>query len=180
MKKSFTEDDQPEIQEEIFINNAGLVLCSPFLPRLFTMLELTGDNGFKDKKSTERAVLLLQYMLFESVLFPEHLLVLNKLLCGLETGIPVDRSIKVTQREKETMEQMLNSIIQNWGKLGSTSIKGLIGSFLIRDGKLEQQEDAWYLKVEQKGYDILLDSLLWSYSPVKYAWMKKPIYVKWR
>lgn len=167
-------------REEICINNAGLVLCNPFLPRLFSLLQLTGENGFKDRSSTERAVLLLQYMLFESTDTNEHEPMLNKLLCGLDPGIPINCTLEISQSEKETMGQMLKGVIQQWGLLGDTSIKGLIDSFLVREGKLWHEEDAWHLEIEQKGYDVLLDSLPWSYSPVKYAWMKKPLYIKWR
>ena len=96
---------------EFFIENAGLVLCNPFLPRLFSRLGLTGEGGFNDRESTEHAVLLLQYMLYGSISFPEHLLVLNKLLCGLETGIPVDRNIEVSEQEKEIINQMLEGLL---------------------------------------------------------------------
>ncbi len=178
---SVNQNNKPIMNEEIFINNAGLVLCNPFLPRLFSLSGLTGENGFKDAKSAERAVLLLQYLLFESTEIAEHELVLNKLLCGLAPAIPVDCTLEVTPHEAETMQQLLQGIIQNWGRLGNTSPRGLVDSFLIREGKLEKdEEDIWHLKIEQKGYDVLLDSLPWSYSPVKYSWMDKPIYVSWR
>ena len=176
--KNFTENS--EILEELFIENAGLVLCNPFLPRLFSQLELTDEHRFKDNKRAERAVLLLHHMLYENSSLPEPSLVLNKLLCGLEPGIPVDRAIDVSPQEKEAISKMLNGMIAHWNKLGKNSVNGLIDSFLIRAGKLEQGKDTWCLKVEQKAYDVLLDSIPWSYSPIKYSWMKKPIYVRWR
>ncbi len=165
---------------EFFIENAGLVICNPFLPRLFSRLELTGESGFKDRESTEHAVLLLHYMLYGSNSLPEHLLVLNKLLCGLEPEIPVDRNIDVSEQEKEVINQMLEAMLQSWHSLGNISVKGFIDSFLIRLGKMEQHDGTWSLVVEQKGYDMLLDSIPWSYSPIRYSWMKKTIYVKWR
>jgi hypothetical protein len=119
-------------------------------------------------------------MLFESTDVNKHEPMLNKLLCGLDPGIPINCTLEISQREKDTMEQMLKGVIQQWGPLGDTSIRGLIDSFLVREGELWQEEDAWRQDTVQKGYDILLDSLPWSYSPVKYAWMKKPLYVKWR
>jgi len=178
---SVNQNNTTMMNEEVFISNAGLVLCNPFLPRLFSMLELTGTNSFKDVKSTERAVLLLQYLLSGNTTIAEHELVLNKLLCGLDPAVPVDCIFEVVAHEAEIMQQMLQGMIQHWGHLGNTSPKGLVDSFLIRGGKLEKDgEGIWHLKVEAKGYDVLLDSLPWSYSPVKYSWMDKPLYVRWR
>jgi hypothetical protein len=173
-------EEEPDVLEEIYISNAGLVLCSPFLPLLFNRLGLLKDGIFLDRKSNERAVLLLQYMLYHETFFPEYQLVLCKVLCGLTTGTPIDCNIEVTELEKTTMEQMLAGMIQHWNKLGHTSVEGLIESFLLREGKLVQKEDNWHLTVEQKSYDMLLDSIPWSYSPIKFSWMKKVINVKWR
>jgi hypothetical protein len=175
-----TSKEESEILEEIYISNAGLVLCSPFLPQLFNLLGLLQDEVFPDRESSERAVLLLQYMLYRETFFPEYQMVLNKVLCGLTTGYPIDCDIEVTNKEKEIMDQMLNGMIQHWGKLGNTSVIGLIESFLRREGKLEQREDIWQLTVEQKGIDVLLDSIPWSYTLIKHRWMKKAINVKWR
>jgi hypothetical protein len=172
--------EESENLEEIYISNAGLVLCSPFLPQLFNMLGLLQEGIFPDRKLNERAVLLLQYMLYRETYFPEYQMVLNKVLCGLTTGTPIDCNIDVTNKEKEIIEQMLTGMIQHWGKLGNTSVIGLIESFLRREGKLVQREDIWQLTVEQKGIDVLLDSIPWSYSPIKFRWMKKAINVKWR
>lgn len=176
---SITEEEPGDL-EEIYISNAGLVLCSPFLPQLFNMLGLLQDGVFPDRIANERAVLLLQYMLYHDTFFPEYQMVLNKVLCGLTTGTPVDCAIEVSEKEKMTMEQMLNGMIQHWGKLGHTSVDGLIESFLRREGKLVQKDDGWLLTVEQKSFDMLLDSLPWSYTPIKHRWMKKSINVKWR
>jgi len=173
-------DEEPRTLEEIYINNAGLVLCSPFLPQLFTMLGLMQEGAFIDRSSNERAVLLLQYLIYHHTIFPEHQMILNKLLCGLVTGTPIDCHIEVTEKEKTTMEQMLTGIIGHWNRLGQTSVEGLTETFLRREGKLEQKEDAWHLTVEQKSFDMLLDGLPWSYTPIKHPWMTKAIHVKWR
>lgn len=58
--------------------------------------------------------------------------------------------------------------------------KGFQRSFIERPGKLEQREDKWVLYVENRGYDILLDSLPWSYRTIRLPWLKKKINVVWR
>ena len=174
------ENEKEDRMEEIYIKNAGLVLCSPFLPRLFSLLGLLTEGEFTNRKSTERAVFLLQFMLYHDMFFPEYEMVLNKVLCGMETGVPIDREIEISDNEKDIMEKMLTSMISNWGKLGNTSVQGLIESFLKREGKLVQKEEAWHLSVETRGFDVLLDTIPWSYTPIKHRWMKKPLLVKWR
>ena len=179
ISKKVIENDE-QILETIYIRNAGLVLCSPFLPRLFSLLNLTVEGRFEDEKMRERAVLLLQYLVFQDTYFPENEMVLNKIVCGFITGAPINPMIEVNEKEKETLEKMLQGMIQNWRSIGNTSPAGLRESFLMREGKLEQKDDAWFLTVEQKGYDVLLDQLPWSYTPIKHPWMKKIIHVKWR
>ena len=169
-----------EFIESLFIKNAGLILCSPYLPRLYSILNLTSENQFLEEANRERAALLLQYLLFQDTDYPEYELVLNKILCGFPIETPINTVIEVENIEKKTLESLLENMIANWPVLKNTSTSGLRESFLIRNGILKEEEDAWYLTVEQKGFDVLLDQLPWSYTPVKHHWMNKPIHVKWR
>ncbi|HRX31344.1 MAG: hypothetical protein H6537_08805 [Bacteroidales bacterium] len=168
------------MSEKFHINNSGLALCNPFIPKLFSLLELTSENRFKDSQSAERAVMLLQYLLFKNSNVPEQELTFNKLLCGIAPSNSISCNLNVNSHEIEIMQQMLEGIIQYWKHLGKTSVQGLIEAFLIRGGDLELVENSWQLNVEQLGFDVLLDSLPWSYSPIKFAWMNAPIFVNWR
>lgn len=165
--------------EKICIHNAGLVLCGPFLPRLFSQLHLTGEDGFVDQKSAERAALSLQYLLYDSANIDERGLVLNKLLCGLEINTPINCSFEISQHEKDTLQDMLKEMLRHWGHLGNASPRALIDSFMLREGKLSEDVE-WCLEIEGKAYDVLLDSLPWGFSTLKYAWMGKPLQVRWR
>jgi contractile injection system tape measure protein len=176
----YEENEEEEIFESIFINNAGLVLLSPYFPRLFEMLELTDNRNFKNKQAQERAMFAIQYLINGKTNFPEHELVLNKIIIGYKTGTPVPTEILFSEKEKETMKSLLEAVITQWSGLGNTSIKALRESFLERAGKLEQREDSWLLVVENKGYDVLIDRLPWSYTPIMFHWMNKPIHVNWR
>ncbi len=180
ISKKAIEDEEEQILGTIYSRNAGLVLCSPFLPQLFSLLNLTAEGRFEDEKLREHAVLLLQYLVLQDTYFPENEMVLNKILCGFITSAPINPMIEIDEKEKETLEKMLQGMIQNWRSIGNTSPAGFRQSFLMREGKLEQKNDAWVLTVEQKGYDVLLDQLPWSYTPIKHPWMKEMIHVKWR
>ena len=174
------EAKKEEWGEEVYIANAGQVIASPYLPRLFTMLNLTEASAFKDREAAERAIHLLQFMVNESTNSPEYQLVLNKILCGVETGIPIARDITVSNQEKETIEGLIKGMIQHWKIIGNTSIAGFRESFLQREGKLSLKEDVWHLLVEPRPFDLLLDQIPWSFSTIRFPWMERVLYVEWR
>ena len=173
-------DDDFEIKEEVHIQNAGLVLIATYLPRYFSNLKLTSGQKFINRRSSERGVHLLQYIVSESTNRPEYELVLNKLLCGVKPGIPITRDIDITEEEINISEMLLKSVLSNWPALKNTSIAGLRESFLNREAKLQLQDESWKLIVQSKAFDMLLDGLPWSYSTIKLPWMERPIYVDWR
>lgn len=166
--------------EPIFVNNAGMVLVSPFFQRLFSMLELTERSQFKNKEAQIKAIYLLQYAVFRKTDFPEYKLALNKILTGLDIPGAVPQNVELSQHEKETVESMLNSIVQHWDKLKNTSAATLREAFLQREGKLEENEDSYIITVEEKAYDMLLDSAPWGFRTIKFPWMEKRMEVKWR
>ena len=172
--------DEEEFLEEISITNSGLVLAAQYLPRLFDILGLTENRDFKDRQTRERGIHLLQYLVNEKVDCPEYQLVLNKVFCGLETGIPIRRSITIFPKEQEIIEDLLKGIIKNWAGIGNTSIAGLRESFLNRHGLLRQKVDSWHLLVEAKPFDMLLDQLPWNFRIIRFPWMSKVLHVDWR
>jgi hypothetical protein len=173
-------DAWPDIAENIYIANAGLVLATPYISRLFSMLGLTEASAFKDRQSSEKAVHLLQVMVDESRNSPEYQLVLNKILCGVRVGQPIERETDISNREVEVVESLIQGMIQNWKTIGNTSVRGFRESFLQRGGRLWLQNGAWHLQVEPRAFDMLLDSIPWSFSTIKYPWMERVVYVEWR
>jgi hypothetical protein len=163
-----------------FIDNAGLVLLSPFLPRLFTMMELTENGKFKNREAQIKAIFLTQYAVFGDGEFPEYALQLNKILTNFKTGIPIPRKSVLNEEDKNTVDGMLQGVLQNWGRLTNTTPAGLQEGFLRREGRLEEQEDTYLLTVEAKAFDMLLDHVPWNFRTIKFSWMKKAIQVKWR
>ena len=71
-------------------------------------------------------------------------------------------------------------MITNWKSVGQTSVAGFRESFLQRRGRLTRKDDAWQLKVEQRAFDMLLDSIPWGFAAIKHPWMERVVYVKWR
>ncbi|MAJ50084.1 MAG: hypothetical protein CMB82_00495 [Flammeovirgaceae bacterium] len=171
---------EPEkLEHRIEIKNAGIVIVWPYLDRFFQMLEMTEKGQFKTEGDAIRAVHLIQYLVKGSSETPEHELLLNKILCGINLAIPVPLKIELTDKEKKTADLMLNGVMQNWKKLKSSSIDAMREGFFIRQGFLEEKDDFWELEVEKKTIDILLKSLPWGFGMVKLPWMSKRMIVNW-
>jgi len=168
------------MEQSYYINNAGLIILSPYLPRYFKLLDLMEGDSFKDETARHRAVHLLQFLASGEMESPEHMLVFNKILCGIPVSDSLPGGISVSAEEEEVSTQMLTAIIQNWGKLGDTSIEGFRGSFLLRHGRFQELSDYWQLEVEPKAFDVLMDFLPWNISMVKLSWIEKSIQTKWR
>jgi hypothetical protein len=165
---------------DIHVANAGQVLAAPYLPRLWTMLELTHEGAFKSPQAAQRAVHLLQFMLNEQSAAPEYQLGLNKILCGVRSDVPIVRGIDITGHEIDVIEQLIKAMIAHWKIIGNTSVQGLRESFLQRPGWLHLKDDAWHLRIQEGSFDMLLDQLPWSFSIIRYPWMERAVHVNWR
>ena len=166
----------------IDVGNAGLVLLGSYLPRLFEALSLTEGNAFDDEAARERAVHLLQFAVDGAdETAPESRLVLNKLLCGLVPGAPIDRRFRATATERALVESLLEGVIAHWTILGSTTVDGLRQTFLQRRGRLETRDGGGrWLVVEAGSFDMLIDHLPWGYTMQKLPWMEEVLNVEWR
>jgi len=169
-----------EFNDPIYIPNAGLVILAPFLPRFFQQLGMVEDGSFIPASDAERAVHLLQYLGTGQQETEEYLLVFNKILCGLPLDHPVPSSIEITEEEASLADSLLIAVLQNWEKMSNSTIESLRGSFLLRDGRLEEEEDRWGLVVQPAGYDILLSFLPWTISIINLPWMMKGVAVDWK
>lgn len=81
--------------------------------------------------------------------------------------------------QKELINGMMNAVLLQWDKMKNTSVEGFRNSFLIREGYIFRTEEEWVLRVEKRAYDILLETLPWSFGMIKFSWMNKPIIVEW-
>lgn len=166
-------------EETIYIHNAGLVLLHPFLSAYFSRLALMEKGKFLQQGSVFRGVHLLQFLIDGKQKHPEQDLALNKILCGLPVEEPVPVEVTFTQWEKDVSIELLQVVAERWEKLKNTSVEGFRISFLQRDGALTKTEDSWKLRVDQRGYDVLLQTLPWAFGMIKTSWMKKILYVEW-
>jgi hypothetical protein len=164
-------------KEGIYISNAGLVIMAAFLPAFFTKLGYW-KNGTWVKQ--QDAVVALQFLATAHPTFEEYDLVLPKLLCGMAPEqFSEIKTFRISKKIREESEALLASVIEYWSILKETSVEGLQTSFLQRDGKLMETEDAWMLWVEQKPFDMLLQHLPWNINMIKLPWMDKLLKTEW-
>lgn len=173
------QEDTTNHYQKMYIANAGIVLLHPFISVYFSKLLLVQNGQFVTDEARQRAAHLLQYVAYGTTQHPEYLLPLNKILCNIPLQQPIDSIIEVTETEAAITEQLFGAIKQQWSKLQNTSVEGLRQSFLQREGILTQADDGWNLRVNQKAYDIILQTLPWGLSLVKFAWMDKILNVEW-
>lgn len=169
--------NEKKTTEEIYVSNAGLVLLHPFINYFFEELKLS-KNGKLIRP--QRATYLLQWLANGQSNSPEYELPLNKLLCGIPAESPIVGKLKLTKREKNEAQNLLEAVVRHWDVLKNTSPAGLQGNFLCREGKLTQKQDGdWLLQIEGKSIDILLADLPWSISMIQLPWMPHWLWVEW-
>lgn len=176
------EDSQMDDFVVVLVSNAGLCLLSPWFPRLFSMLDYLDEEkrNFKDTFSKIRAMFLLQYLASpEEKDYCESELAFNRLLVALPAQVPLPKRIELTNEEKRTADSMLEGVKGNWVKMNGTSIGGFRQSFIMRNGRLEQQDEKWLLTVENRTVDILLDTVPWAFRQIRFPWLKKYIQIAW-
>lgn len=171
-----------DTHEVIPIGNAGLCLLAPWFIQLFSMLGYLDEERkkFRNTASKVRAVFLLQYLVCgEERDWCEAELIFNRLLTALPGYVPLPRRLALTDGERQTADGMAAGVKANWSKMDGTSLQGFRGSFLARKGLLEHEKERWLLTVEEKAYDVLLESIPWSFRQIRLPWLKKYMQVRW-
>ena len=185
VKLALPETEAPaseELPEALIVGNAGLCLLAPWFVRLFAMLGYLDEERkkFRNTASKVRAVFLLQYLTCGTEkTWQEAELAFNRLLTALPGHVPLPKSLPLTDEERQTADGMVAGVKANWPQMNGTSVEGFRGSFILREGTLEQEEERWLLTVEEKAYDILLETVPWGFRQVRLPWLKKYVQVKW-
>ena len=165
--------------DTIYTGNAGLIILHPFIPYGFQRVGLVNGEGFVNREAQHRAVHLLQYMVNGKEAHAEHELALNKILCALPLEEPVPAEMPLTGEEKQLCGELLKVVIQRWEKMNNSSVEGFQAAFLQREGALWEKDGDWWLRVEARGYDMILQTLPWGIGMIKTPWMEQTIYTEW-
>jgi hypothetical protein len=180
LAESANDEEPDENIPRFYISNSGLILIAQYLPAFFNVLGLLEQGSFSNTQQRIKAVFLLHYMCTGEEKVPEHILPLNKLLCGLPMDETLPSFVSLSEEEKIECMELLQEVIYNWERLGQSSADSFREAFLNRDGILWYDDvHGWKLQVERRGYDVLLDSLPWSYKQIKLSWMEHIINTEW-
>lgn len=168
------------VEEPLQVYNAGMVLLWPYIGRLFNILGYTVDKQFVDIDAQYKAIHILQYLVTGKTEAPENELLLNKIFCNFPITEPVPFGIEFTPDELKIAEGLLVGVIKNWSRMKSMTPNSLRGSFLIREGTIKQEDDKWLLTVKKQTFDILLKTIPWGFTLVRFPWAEKFISVEWK
>jgi hypothetical protein len=174
-----TKQEDQDIEEEIFIENAGLVLLHPFIAGLFSNLQLTENGKFGAESDQSLAARVLQFLVYGENEHSENYYPLNKILCGMGITQVLGEKMEISHEIKMECEDLLQAVIGHWSVLKNTSIEGLRETFLQRSGKISRVDKGWKLQVERKTVDVLLAKLPWGLGIIKLTWMAEMMYVEW-
>lgn len=165
--------------EKIAVSNAGMIILWPFLSTYFESLGLAEQGEFINAESQNRAVYLLQYLVYNQTEFEGYHLSLNKILVGFPIEYQSEKVFNLTEEEVELSRSLMNGLINNWDKVKDSSPFAIQESFFQRDGLLSLHQEEIRLQIEKKGFDILMQSIPWELSLIKLPWMQKPLYIEW-
>ncbi len=93
--------------------------------------------------------------------------------------MPIKAKHQFSAAEKKAGEEMLDSFIEHWTILKNTSHRGLIKSFILRNGLIQKAENNFLVQVEKSSIDILLDSLPFGIRTIKMPWNEYIVYTEW-
>ncbi|KOH46779.1 contractile injection system tape measure protein [Sunxiuqinia dokdonensis] len=173
---------EPAAESEIVcnINNAGLILLYPYLKTIFSRLNWLHKERFVSNDAQSKALLLTDYLVFgEEGTASENQMILNKILCGIDPKASLNPLLVLSENEKQEANDLLTSAIKHWVVLKNTSPEGYRHSFLRRTGVLRFKDEGWYLHVERKSYDMLLESMPYTISLIRLPWMNNKLVVEW-
>ncbi|MEO0040935.1 MAG: hypothetical protein RL329_383 [Bacteroidota bacterium] len=168
-------------QQDIFIENAGLILLHPFLFASAEELNCLENDLFRSKTAQFRAIHLFQYLCTGVINTPEYALMLNKLLCGMPLHQPIERELPLSTDAMTMMDGLLESVIESQPVFGKMNLRQFRERFLQRRGKLTRSPSGndWLLYVEKKATDRLETYFKWDYGVIKLPWMTETLYVIW-
>jgi len=168
------------LEEEIFVQHAGLVLLHPFLNQFFKRIRLLADGVFAGPAEHQKALHLLYFLGTGNLNPAEYELTIAKVLCAYPLQQPVETSVEISEIELNEGNDLLDAAIAQWEILKNSSAAALREGFLQRNGKLFSKNGKLYLQVEQSAIDILLDHLPWNVNMIKLPWMNEMLWVEWR
>ncbi|MBK7826425.1 contractile injection system tape measure protein [Nannocystis sp.] len=166
--------------DELYVEDAGLVILWPFLDRFFLRVGLLDDERrFIDEPASMQAIALLAQLASEDPDPPEFTLPLAKLLVGRSPTDSFTLARPLAGPQIDECERLLAAVIAHATILRDMPVASFRATFLRRPAALTTRDGAWTLQVEARTHDLVLARFPWAWSWVKLPWMPDPLRVEW-
>ena len=93
--------------------------------------------------------------------------------------LPLNGRCNFSGKEKQAVQDIIDSLREHWSILRNTSQEGLVVSFIERPGVIEKTRKDYLLRVEKNTIDILLESLPFGIQTIKLPWNEYIIHTEW-
>lgn len=167
------------------VQNAGIVLLWPLLPRLFSDLGLTAKADehaplrFVSQQAQQQAACLLDVLAWNDEEGGEWRISLNKVLCGWPVTAELEEWVTAPPEQSERLEVRFFTLLPQIPGLQRCSAADIRTLFLQRPGTLTETRVGWQLTVDTHVSDILLQQLPWPLEQIIYPWLTAPLAVDW-
>jgi hypothetical protein len=169
--------------QELYVDDAGLVMLWPFIERGFLRAGLMPERErrFMSAEAQQQGVLMLSWLALEDPAPPEFILPLAKLLCGLSPEAPCASEPPLAPACMDEGRRLLAATIGHAPLLQPMTVPAFRAAFLRRRGVLSVRAGSWLLQVErqEQEQDRPLDHLPWSWTWLRLPWMPDALQVEW-
>jgi len=158
----------------------GMIILAPYYGTLFRRMNLIENNNFKSELEQLKAYSIIFHIakLHEETPSDYQDLV-PRIIVGISPEASISGILQLTADELEEIEKFLTAVKSQWKLMNNVTLRGFIQSFLLRTGKVWKEGDKWKIEVDTHGADIILKTVPWGFSFIKYPWNPYIIETKW-
>ncbi|NYZ66986.1 hypothetical protein H0A36_13270 [Endozoicomonas sp. SM1973] len=181
LQANISADQSHPMISEYQIENAGVVLLTPWFSSLFNKLGWLKNAQFFINDNEEYTACLGVNLLNRLNLNPDangFTNPLHQILCGLGVEETIDM-LELPEQAEAELVHLQQAVIAHWQHFNQATITSLQQLFIRRPGVLTSIESGWVLTVPRENQDVLLQHLPWSFNTVKLPWMNSVLTVHW-
>jgi len=159
----------------------GLMLLSPFLATLFRRMGLLEKNSFISEAEQLKAYkVLMTIPKIDEEKEYEYQDLIPRIITGIAPEDTINYVPELTEADLTEIRNFLGAVISQWPIMANASVRGFIESFLIREGKVWKDGTIWKIEVNGHGADMILQTLTWGFSTMKFPWTSYLIETNWQ
>lgn len=158
----------------------GMIMLAPYYGTLFRRMNLIENNNFKSETEQLKAYsIIFQLAKLHEETPTDYQDLVPRIIVGIPPEATVTGIVQLSEEELEEIEKFLTAVKAQWKLMNNVSLRGFIQSFLLRTGKVWKEGDKWKIEVDTHGADIILKTVPWGFSFIKYPWNPYIIETKW-